>query len=120
MGGPRPRGGLSELFELPHGRKEAWVDEVIEKLGGQRTALGIRYACPCCDILALTEPPPGSHATCPVCWWENDAVQFRDPDYDGGANRPSLLEARATYQRIGACEADSWNTARPPLPEERA
>ena len=33
---------LSALFELPHGRKEPGVYELIEKLAGQHTPLGVR------------------------------------------------------------------------------
>lgn len=110
---------LTALLELPSGRKEAWVYEVIATLAGRGTPLGVRYPCPCCDFLTLTEPPSGSHATCPVCWWEDDLVQFEDPDYPGGANRPSLREARANVERIGAVDERYLKSSRPPLPEER-
>lgn len=110
---------LSAVFELPHGRKEPWVYEVIEKLAGRRTPLGVRYACPCCDFLTLSEPPPGTFAICPVCWWEDNNVQFRDPDYEGGANGPSLRQARATFQRLGVAKPRHRERARSPLAEER-
>jgi Cysteine-rich CPCC len=110
---------IDELFELPHGRKAPWVYDAIERLAGHRTPLGVRYACPCCEFLTLTEPPSGTYAICPVCWWEDDSVQFRDPDYTGGANRPSLREARATYRRIGVSESRLLEYARPPAAEER-
>jgi hypothetical protein len=90
---------LTELLDLPFGRREEWVYEAIEALAGHRTSLGVRYACPCCDLLTLTEPPPGTFEICPVCRWEDDGIQFVDPDYAGGANRPSLLQARETYRR---------------------
>jgi hypothetical protein len=109
---------LSELWELPHGRKDTWVYDVIETLAGRNTPLGIRYACPCCDFLTLTEPPSGTFASCPVCRWEDDNVQFRDLDYAGGANRPSLHQARTTFQRLGVSEPRRLEHARSPLPEE--
>jgi rubrerythrin len=109
---------LFELFELPHGKKE-WVLEIVRSLAGRETALGVRYACPCCDYLTLDEPPPDTFATCPVCWWEDDAIQFRDLDYRGGANSPSLREARATFQRCGAKEPRLLEHARAPLAEEQ-
>jgi Cysteine-rich CPCC len=95
---------IAELLELPHGRRDPWFHEAIERLAGHRTPLGVRYACPCCDFLTLTEAPSGSYAICPVCRWEDDPVQFRDPDYTGGANRPSLRQARETFRRTGAGE----------------
>lgn len=110
---------LSELFELPRLHQEAWVYEVIEDLAGHKTPLGLRYPCPCCDFLTLTQAPSGSYATCPVCRWEDDCIQFRDLDCTGGANRPSLREARAAYRRLSAKEPWSLQHARRPLPEEK-
>lgn len=111
---------LSELWELPHGRKDAWVHDVIETLAGHKTPLGVRYACPCCDFLTLTQPPSGSFEICLVCWWEDDGIQFNDLDYAGGANGPSLRQARATFQRLGVSEPRLLKNARSPLPDEMA
>lgn len=109
---------LFELFELPHGKQE-WVLEIVRTLAGRETALGVRYACPCCDYLTLDEPPRDTFAICPVCWWEDDDIQFRDLDYRGGANSPSLREARASFQRCGASEPRLLEHARAPLAEEQ-
>jgi hypothetical protein len=92
---------LSDLFELPWGKKERWFEDALEELAGQPTSDGIRYPCPCCDDLTLQEPPPGTFAICKVCRWEDDRVQFRDPDYRGGANRVSLREAREAFRQRG-------------------
>ncbi|MDR3976693.1 MAG: CPCC family cysteine-rich protein [Gemmiger sp.] len=35
---------------------------------------------------------------CPVCEWQNDLVQLRHPDWQGGANVMSLQQARKAYQ----------------------
>lgn len=77
-----------------------------------------RYACSCCGYLTLFEAPPGTHAICPVCFWENDSVQLADPEFAGGANRASLREARNNYQRIGASDGEFKDQVRTPLPEE--
>jgi hypothetical protein len=53
-----------------------------------------------------------------VCYWEDDKVQFNDPDYKGGANRVSLNEARANYLLYGACEAELVSKVRKPLSDE--
>jgi len=37
-----------------------------------------RYPCPCCGHRLLGEMP-GSYEICPVCFWEDDGVQFRWP-----------------------------------------
>ena len=92
---------ISELFELPWGKKESWFYEAVEELAGHPTSHGVRYPCPCCGQLTLEEPPPDTFAICAVCRWEDDRVQFRDPDRRGGANRVSLKEARENYRHYG-------------------
>lgn len=36
---------------------------------------------------------------CPVCDWQNDFVQLAHLDWDGGANKMSLREARIAYSK---------------------
>jgi len=50
----------------------------------------MRHACPCCGYKTLPQEPPGTFALYPICDWEDDGVQFEDPDYEGGANFYSL------------------------------
>ena len=78
----------------------------------------MRYKCPCCSYLTLSEKPPGSFEICPVCGWEDDEIQYRDPTYKGGANSVSLEEARRNYSLIGAIDNESRKSVRKPLPEE--
>jgi len=61
------------------------------------------YPCACCGHLTLGQPP-GSYEVCPVCFWEDDAVQLRWPTYAGGANRPSLIDSQRAYALFGAME----------------
>jgi len=63
-----------------------------------------RYRCPCCGNLTLDEEPPGTWLICEVCWWEDDPVQFSDAEYRGGANGPSLNEAREYSRTIGVSD----------------
>lgn len=53
--------------------------------------------CPCCGK-GLVEKGH-EYDVCDECYWEDDPVQFDDPDYRGGANHMSLNEARAAYAR---------------------
>jgi hypothetical protein len=76
------------------------------------------YKCACCGFLTLSESPPGSYEICPVCFWEDDGVQFDDPDYAGGANHVSLNQARRNFAKIGAAEDRNVRWVRKPLPEE--
>ncbi|ROQ96076.1 cysteine-rich CPCC protein [Streptomyces sp. 2132.2] len=73
--------------------------------------------CPCCGHLVLDEMP-GSHEICPVCSWEDDAVQFRWPTAEIGANRVSLVEAQRNYRDFGARDERGRRFARPPAPDE--
>ena len=66
--------------------------------------MGPKYTCPCCGYMTLEEPPPGTFDICPVCWWEDDAAQFEDPEFAGGANLPSLRQAQANFRQFGASE----------------
>lgn len=61
---------------------------------------------------------PGSYAICPVCFWEDDAVQFRWPTMPGGANRTSLIDAQRNYQDFGSCEQGFRRSVRPPADDE--
>jgi hypothetical protein len=112
------RAVLRRLLNVPSRHQDARVDRAVEMLAGHRTPLGVRYACPCCDFLTLEERPPGTWAICPVCWWEDDDIQFHDLDYRGGANRPSLREARERYRSLGVSEPRLLKHARAPLPAE--
>ncbi|WP_123427895.1 CPCC family cysteine-rich protein [Pseudomonas brassicacearum] len=75
-------------------------------------------ACPCCGFLTLDESPPGTFEICPVCGWEDDEAQFRDPTYDGGANPVCLDQARKNFLLIGAINEGCLSIVREALPEE--
>ena len=77
-----------------------------------------KYACPCCGYLTLDEEPGGSYDICPVCFWEDDYVQFQDPDYVGGANGVSLRQAKANFSSFGASERRVIPLVRPPQRDE--
>jgi hypothetical protein len=64
----------------------------------------MKYTCPCCGYKTLDEEPPGTYDICPICFWEDDNVQFDDPDFSGGANRVSLREAQENFREFGAVE----------------
>ena len=56
-------------------------------------------ACPCCGYLTLSDWNSGSWEICDICNWEDDAVQFSDPGYEGGANIESLNQARERFRK---------------------
>lgn len=84
----------------------------------RRCVPGYRRVCECCGHRTLIDLCPGSYEICPVCFWEDDLVQARDPHFSGGANRPSLLDARRNYEMIGACEDRALPHVRKPMKDE--
>lgn len=76
------------------------------------------YPCPCCKNLTLSEPPPGTYELCAVCYWEDDAVQFHNPQYEGGANTMSLVVAQEAYLRFGAISEELIPFVRKPSSSE--
>jgi Cysteine-rich CPCC len=74
-------------------------------------------ACPCCGHATLSER--GFYQICPVCFWEDDTVQLRWPDWASGANRTSLVEAQRNFRRFGACDDRSLAYVRPATLAER-
>ena len=77
-----------------------------------------RYPCPCCGYYTLEEKPPGTHNICPVCYWEDDNVQFKDPSLRGGANGVSLEEARGNFRDFGWAKERSKEYVRAPREDE--
>lgn len=55
----------------------------------------LEYKCPCCGIYTLSEER--CYEICLNCSWEDDPVQFEDPDFKGGANILSLNESRKVF-----------------------
>lgn len=60
----------------------------------------MRYTCPCCGYRTL-DSQPGSYDICPICSWEDDPIQLASPDYAGGANTLSLIDAQKNFLTIG-------------------
>src|ERR1700733_8432293 len=76
------------------------------------------YPCPCCGYLVFKEKP-GSYDVCPICYWEDDAMQLSFPMMEGGANTVSLHQAQKNFQLIGACESGLSTKVRGPLSSDQ-
>jgi hypothetical protein len=76
------------------------------------------YPCPCCGYYTFGAPLDSSFDICPVCYWEDDGVQLRDPTYAGGANKLSLAQAQLHFAQHGTCEPGLQRYVRLPLPDE--
>ena len=56
------------------------------------------FKCPVCGQYTF-QSGPGSYEICPVCGWEDDKAQYKDPNLKGGANRFSLKEYKEQYEK---------------------
>lgn len=59
----------------------------------------IKFTCPCCGYITLEES--GEYEICPLCRWEDDLSQSLYPYMNGGANKPSLVEAQHNFKNYG-------------------
>ena len=79
----------------------------------------MRYQCKCCEYFSLPEESVGNDNICPICFWHDDFVQQNDPDFEGGANKESLNQARMNYHNFGAVNKASLRFVRKPTEEEQ-
>jgi hypothetical protein len=71
----------------------------------------MKLACPGCGFRTISDEVYGSYEICPVCGWEDDAVQLANPCSDGGANRESLYDCQKlieswSKEKMAAFERD--------------
>ena len=57
------------------------------------------FPCPCCGYHTLAEERRWE--ICPICFWEDDPLQYDEPSYAGGANQEALERADATSRCLG-------------------
>ena len=55
------------------------------------------HTCPVCQKYEFEDM--GSFDICPFCGWEDDELQLKDPNYEGGANELSLNLYRQKYNQ---------------------
>lgn len=95
---------MQDRLQYAEMREPYSQQDVLEKIKEAARIATMKYTCPCCGYKTLDEEPPGTYEICAICFWEDDPIQFDDPDYEGGANRPSLKTAQKNYQLFRACE----------------
>ena len=80
----------------------------------------MKLTCPGCGFRTIGDDAYGSYELCPVCDWEDDAVQLTNPCSGGGANKESLYACQKTVaswlpEKMASFERDAdWR----PLNEE--
>ena len=57
-----------------------------------------KIKCACCGSLEVPAGEEGLYYICNKCGWENDEIQRNKPDYEGGANKMSLNQAKKAYK----------------------
>lgn len=77
-----------------------------------------RFPCACCGNLTMSENESGTFEICPVCFWEDDNVQYNNIDFEGGANQESLRQARENFKIFGASSKRYLTDVRPPTRDE--
>ena len=78
----------------------------------------MKYECPCCRNYTLPEEAPGTDYICKVCFWQDDYIQYHNPEYKGGANEECLSQARKNYREFGVSELKYSDKVRTPTFEE--
>ena len=79
----------------------------------------MKYECPCCKHYTLPKPVRETLAyICPVCFWEDDFLLFRDDESSTSNGGMTLIEGRRNYQTYGACEKELVQYVRKPLRDE--
>ena len=74
----------------------------------------LKYTCPCCGYKTLVEEPPDTYEFCKICYGEDDGVQYRDHDFEGGANEVSIRQAQQNFKIYRASEEDCIAFVRKP------
>ena len=82
--------------------------------GSQQPESSTNFFCHCCGFNSLSEEPNGTYEICQICFWEDDPIQSNDPNYKGGANSESLIEARKNFTKFGACRKSMIKNVRKP------
>lgn len=77
-----------------------------------------KFRCRCCNYKTLEEEPNDTYEICPVCYWEDDGLQYNNPDYEGGANHVSLNQAKENFKKYGVSDLEYKDYVRPPLEDE--
>ena len=61
-----------------------------------------RHLCPCCGYLTLEDTSPGSHLICPICFWEDDPLQFQPAYLTGFRSEDSEVPCTVVFSTRGA------------------
>lgn len=60
--------------------------------------MDLKKRCLCCGYKSLDID--SIYDVCPVCFWKDDPIQNKNPDYDGGANELCLIDAKKILRNV--------------------
>ncbi len=84
-----------------------------KRVGTLKASVDSLFPCPACGFLVFEETP-GSYTCCPLCDWEDCAVQLRYPFATAGPNRPLVIEQEAALRRFPLETAEAKGFRRDP------
>jgi Cysteine-rich CPCC len=77
----------------------------------------MKWPCVCCGCFTLPGPTGTTDEICPICFWQDDAVDNEGTEVLG-PNKVTLAAARANYRSFGAAEVRVRGFVRKPQPDE--
>lgn len=75
------------------------------------------YTCPCCGYKTFESKQ--EFDICPICFWEDDNIQFDKVDMAGGANVISLRQAQQNYIKYCVSQQRFLKYVRKPKKDEK-
>jgi hypothetical protein len=93
------------------------------KITNKERNFGNKFTCPSCGYKTLEEGDFGTHEICGMCGWQDDFVQYKNPDYRGVANGGSLIQHQYDFLKeqlkdnddYGFVKDTEWNIYYSPL-----
>jgi hypothetical protein len=85
------------------------------------------HYCLCCGYKTIVgyetnfgyTTPPYTSCICPICFWQDDPVDYDEPDVSaGGPNHVSMKQAQRHFLAFGASEEHLLPHVRKPTPED--
>ena len=62
--------------------------------------------CPCCGYNTFNPQKRLELDICPICFWEDDPLQYGNPELEFSCNLASLKQAQQNFDAFGASEED--------------
>ena len=75
--------------------------------------------CPCCGYNTFNPEKRLELEICPICFWEDDPLQFNDPALEFSCNLVSLVQAQKNYEELGTSEPDMKRYCKKPQKDDR-